>query len=160
MIKKIGLIVALTLIPFSHSRAGWVDESEPYVGIRFSNPQGFSLPIGIMFPPERMQNQPDSSEGFAPSVFVEPGVGGIKAGLGWGYVLLAPGGAFGAKLKGAYLQTWVNSQMIAPNQDYIGVELEGTFFIFQGHVGTYKRIRGSHDGDKSFLSLGIGLGFL
>jgi hypothetical protein len=130
---------------------------QPTWGVRLSTPQIVSASAGVLIgqldPP-----QPPPPGTHLPSGFLlqlEPGLGGGKLSAGYGIGLL-PYAAAGLKLSA--LRTWGHPLFAKPNQTYLGIEAEATFFV-KLSLGVMRRVRGDNSTARVIVTGGIGLGF-
>ncbi len=89
---------------------------------------------------------------------LEPGLGGVKAHLGYGMLSVGCVGYAGLAVKASILRTYWSPVGAEENKTYLGGEIQMTGLIFRLNGGLYRN-RSTSDGRDWLLSAGIGLGF-
>lgn len=120
---------------------------EPFTLIRVSTPLIVSGSAGLRL-------GTDDGTALRPSVQVEAGIGGGRVAVG----LDKAGSAHfvGYAIKGAILQTWLESIDVDEDQTFLGLETELSIQRLLLSVGGYRRVS---DGDDDWL-VSAGIGFL
>ena len=84
---------------------------------------------------------------------LEPGLAGLKAGLG----LAALSGAGGGVVRLAGFRTWSDRGKVAIHQSYVGGEIRLTKRFVTLGGGYFRRITGTAPGDGHYFSASLGL---
>lgn len=124
-------------------------------GAQVTTPQQFSASVGVLISPKSSGFQSghhgDSGEGLL--LQIEPGLGGIKTSVGYGFL----GGAATGSARLSVLRTWGDPWAADPNETYVGPEVTAGY-IFKLGIGAMYRVSGGQ-GDKWILTASFGVGF-
>ncbi len=120
----------------------------PLGGVHYGLVEKLSVSAGLL-----LNTGPSGGGDRGIIVSVEPGLVGLKAGLG--LAAISPSG--GGVVRLAAFHTWSDRGRIASHQSYLGGEIRLTARFLTGGVGYFRRLRGTTPGDGHFFSASLGL---
>lgn len=133
--------------------------------LRLSTPQIVSASIGVIIGTRDGTHCHEMCVASGILIQAEPGLGGGKLSVGyaWGLgqgvggLFLLPGAAF--DIKASVLRTWGETWSVAPDQTFVGGEVDISLMLLKFSIGVMRRITGDAPGDDWLFTIGGGVGF-
>jgi hypothetical protein len=150
-VSRLRAVVLLALLCCSTTRLDaqrpcvW----SPYAGVHLVHPTGPSVALGC---------KPESDRGVARFLIAEPGLHGIRVGVGYGFFEYdeLP---ITKSARLSVLHTWNTPWNLPPNATYLGVEARAGALFTLG-LGLYGRVSSGESGATDvLLSWSVGIGF-
>jgi hypothetical protein len=154
------LAIALLDITPVWNKPVWPPKNQFIWGAELSVPQIVSVSAGI-FAREKAEGETGASNGFL--LEVEPGLGGGRINLGYGWVADQPVGSWAEPPMGAFVikasfyETWGPTTFIAPLRSYVGGTLEAAYGL-RICLGAFGKVSGDPEGADVLVVAGVGFG--